>query len=99
MTEIIEKPIEDIDIEFPKNWNVIYHNDDVTPFAFVVLSLTSIFGYQMEDAINLTSKIQDEGKGVVGNYPKPIAEAKVNEVMEMNRNRGVNLEVTIEEEQ
>ena len=99
MTETIEKPIEDINIEFPKNWNVIYHNDNVTPFAYVVLSLASIFGYQMEDAIKFAEKIEDEGKGVVGNYPKPIAEAKMNEVLEMNRRRGVNLEVTIEEEQ
>lgn len=99
MTETIEKTIELVDIEPPKNWNVIYHNDDQTPFSFVVLSLVNIFGYEIDDAISLTNKIQDDGRGVVGNFPKPIAEEKVNEVMEMNHLCGMNLEATVEEEQ
>ena len=98
MTEVIEKTIEDIQIDLPKNWNVIFHNDDTTPFSYVVMTLINVFDHPVREAFNLTSKIQENGKGVVGNYPKPIAEEKVNEVMEMNRLQGFDLQVTLEEE-
>ncbi len=64
-------------IEMPGKYNVIMHNDDVTPMGFVVEILVGVYKKERTDAIELMLKIHNEGKGVAGTYPKSIAEAKL----------------------
>ena len=64
-------------VEPPSKYNIIMHNDDVTPMGFVVEVLVGVYKKERTDAIELMLRIHNEGKGVAGTYPKSIAEAKL----------------------
>jgi ATP-dependent Clp protease adaptor protein ClpS len=99
-TEIEVRPRIAIKPEYkePKNFNVIYINDDVTTFEFVVETLTSIFGYAREGAEALTMKVNDEESAVVATLPYEMAEQKGIEVTVLARSHGFPLQVKIESE-
>lgn len=82
----------------PKNFNIIYINDDVTTFEFVVETLTSIFGYAREGAEALTIRVHDENQAVVATLPYEMAEQKGIEVTVLARQHGFPLQVKIESE-
>jgi ATP-dependent Clp protease adaptor protein ClpS len=77
----------------PKNFNVVYLNDDVTTFEFVVETLTSIFGYAREGAEALTMRVNDENSAVVATLPYEMAEQKGIEVTVLARSHGFPLHV------
>ena len=84
-------------IELPGKYNVIMHNDDVTPMGFVVEVLVGIFKKERSDAIELMLKIHHEGKGVAGTYPKSIAESKLMLTREVAEKAGYDeFKVTME---
>ena len=82
----------------PKNFNVVYLNDDVTTFEFVVETLTSVFGYARDGAEALTVKVNDENSAVVATLPYEMAEQKGIEVTILARSHGFPLQVKIESE-
>ena len=82
----------------PKNFNVVYLNDDVTTFEFVVETLTSVFGYAREGAEALTNRVNDESSAVVATLPYEMAEQKGIEVTILARSHGFPLQVKIESE-
>ena len=85
-----------MDIEPPKDYKVIYLNDDVTTYESVIESLTNVFNYDEEDAHEKSLEIKDEGAGVVAVLPFEIAEQKGVEVLMSARNHGYPLEVKLE---
>lgn len=80
----------------PSLYKVIYVNDDVTTFEFVVSSLISIFNHTNEAAIELTKKVNDEGSAVVSVLPHELAEQKGVEATMLARNNGYPLQVRLE---
>jgi len=80
----------------PKDFNVIYLNDDVTTFEFVVETLTSIFGYGRDAAEILTKKVHDDEAAVVATLPYELAEQKGIEVTILARQHGFPLQVKVE---
>ncbi|MBC8553326.1 MAG: ATP-dependent Clp protease adaptor ClpS [Candidatus Brocadiales bacterium] len=87
---------EKIDIKPPKDFKVIYINDDATSFEFVIESLQEVFDYTYEDANSTAKKIHDEGTAVVAILPFEIAEQKGVEVLMEARQQGYPLEIKIE---
>jgi len=84
-------------VDLPGKYNVIMHNDDVTPMRFVVEVLVDVFKKERSDAIELMLKIHIEGKGVVGTYLKSIAEAKLAVTREISEKAGYDkFKVTME---
>ena len=71
-----ERVVEKTRIKEPRLWKVLFLNDDVTPFTYVIKVMMETFDKGREEAEILTCKIHNEGIGVVGIYPKSIAEAK-----------------------
>ena len=86
------------DIAEPRNYNVIYINDEVTTQEFVVETLTTIFNYARESAETLTMRVHEEGSAVVATFPYELAEQKGIEVTVLARNNGFPLQVKIEQE-
>lgn len=80
----------------PKDYNVVYFNDDVTTFEFVVETLTEIFGYGREAAESLTVRVHEEDSAIVATLPYEIAEQKGIEVTLLARNHGFPLQVKVE---
>lgn len=50
------------DIQEPKLYKVIMHNDDVTTMEFVVQVLVDVFHKSIEDASEIMMKIHTQGK-------------------------------------
>ena len=90
------KPREDI--EPPKNFKVIYLNDEVTTMEFVIQTLMEIFDYDFEGAAEVTRKIHEDGSAVVAVLPFELAEHKGVEVTIQARANGFPLLVKIEPE-
>ena len=84
-------------VEPPSKYNVIMHNDDVTPMGFVVEVLVGIFKKDRQDAVKLMLQIHHEGKGVAGTYVKSIAEEKLRLTREVSEKAGYDeFKVTME---
>ena len=97
-TGILEKIEEVIQVQEPKLFKVLLHNDDSTTFDFVILVLTQIFHRAVEDAVEVTKAIHVQGQGIAGSpYTKEIAEEKTIETIMFSRANGFPLTATYEE--
>jgi ATP-dependent Clp protease adaptor protein ClpS len=95
-TELKQNVRPVLNIEPPKDYKVIYLNDDVTTYEFVIESLTNVFDYDDEGAEHKALQINDEGASVVAILPFELAEQKGVEVLLSARNQGYPLEVKLE---
>lgn len=86
----------DLGLDAPKRFYVVMHNDDTTPFDFVIEVLMKLFGHTMETSSDLAGKIHQEGSAIVGMYYMEIAEQKVEETTRAARNNGFSLSTSIE---
>ena len=77
-------------------FNVIMHNDDVTPFDYVAFVMITVFGHQAEAAVELTLHIHHNGKAIVATLPMEEAYARVEAVDELNQKFGFLLQTTVE---
>ncbi len=68
---------EDTKTKQPPMYDVVIYNDDFTPAEFVVEVLQKFFSYDLQRGIALMITVHRSGKGVIGTYPKDVAETKV----------------------
>lgn len=87
---------EKIKIEEPSKYDVIFLNDEVTTYDFVIKVLKQIFHKTDEQAMALTKHIHDKGSGVVGTYLYEIAEQKGIETTVLARDEGFPLQVKVQ---
>ena len=99
-TDTIVKPRIDpkLDIKEPGMFRVIYINDETTTMEFVIETLISIFGMTDDEAVNITTRIHEEGSAVVAVMPYEIAEQNGIEVTILARSHGFPLQVKLESE-
>ena len=95
-TQSNNKSLVGTGLEEPRQYNVIFHNDDITPMDFVVNVIRTIFRKTDKDAENLMWKVHKEGQAVVGTYTLDIAASKANKVMRLARGENFPLNVTVE---
>ena len=95
-TDIVQNIKEIQNIEPPKDYKVIYVNDNVTTFEFVVESLVNVFEYDEVQADTKMFEIHESGSSVVAVLPFEIAEQKGVEVLLQAREQGYPLEVKLE---
>src|SRR5512143_3739123 len=69
----------------PSMYKVLMLNDDYTPMEFVVHVLERFFAKTHEDAVRIMLHVHHRGVGVCGVFTYEIAEAKVNQVMDLAR--------------
>jgi ATP-dependent Clp protease adaptor protein ClpS len=85
-------------IQEPKQWKVIFLNDNQTPIEFVIQLLTQIFRHTETTAKDITMQVHETGSGIAGVYSFEIAEAKAVEATGLARANGFPLQVKLEEE-
>lgn len=90
--------LERDELDEPKMYCVVLHNDDFTTQEFVVHILVNFFYKTQEDALRIMLKVHREGKARVGSYIKDIAETKVRLITSYSRQNNMPLLVTIEQE-
>ncbi len=88
----------DDDLQEPRQYKVLLHNDDYTSMEFVVLVLQKIFRKNLEEATQIMLAIHRDGIGLCGVYTHEIAETKVKQVSLLAREAGFPLRCTLEED-
>ena len=96
MSDTATKIKKQLDLKEPPLYKVIFINDDVTPMDFVINVLMSIFKHTIEEAQELTYKVDTEGSAIVAILPYEIAEQHGIEVTVLARNNNYPLQVKIE---
>ena len=83
----------------PRRYKVIIHNDDFTTMEFVVEVLKTVFYLSNEKAEELMLQVHHANKAVVGIYTYDIAVSKTNKAINMAREKGFPLRLTVEPEE
>ena len=81
----------------PSLYKVIFLNDDLTPFEFVIAVLMGFFQMEEGEAVEFANTVHTEGKGVAGTYTLEIASQKQSETVTAARDQGYPLRVLLEE--
>lgn len=89
---------ERVRIEEPRQYKVIFHNDDFTTMEFVTHVLQSVFGKPSDEAVMLMMKVHREGQAIVGLYSYDVAMTKAHQATAMARDEGFPLRITCEPE-
>ena len=84
------------DVQEPRLYNVLLHNDNYTTMEFVVLVLTSIFHHSQAAAMRIMLNVHEKGIGVAGTYPYEVAETKAQKVMQLAREQEYPLRCSVE---
>jgi ATP-dependent Clp protease adaptor protein ClpS len=93
---IIEKKSKTTNnVKEPGKFNVIVCNDNSTPMEFVIAMLISIFRHDERNAIELTLKIHNEEKAIVGTFTHEVAEQKQLDATNLARMNGWPLIIKI----
>jgi ATP-dependent Clp protease adaptor protein ClpS len=85
-------------VKKPPLFKVLLHNDDYTTMEFVVLVLTTVFNKVEVEAYRIMMAVHQQGIGIAGVYTHEIAEAKVDKVIQLARDKEFPLLCTMEEE-
>ena len=99
-TNTVTKEKLNLDVDLGKTYSLILHNDDTTPFDFVMFLLVKVFYKTTEEAITITMAVHNEGKRKVMQGQKEQLEKKQNDAMGMARQMGFNdFTITVEEDE
>lgn len=85
------------DLQEPRRFRVLLHNDDYTTMEFVIAVLREIFRKTEEEATAIMLSVHEKGMGQCGVYTHEIAETKVAQVHTRARRAGFPLKCTLEE--
>ena len=89
---------ERVMIEEPRQYKVVFHNDDFTTMEFVTEVLRQVFNKHADEAVTLMMKVHREGQAIVGIYSYDVAMTKAGRATAMARNEGYPLKITCEPE-
>lgn len=90
--------LDRVRIEEPRQYKVIFHNDDFTTMEFVTEVLRRVFNKPADEAVTLMMRVHREGQAVVGIYSYDVAMTKASMATTMARNEGFPLNITCEPE-
>jgi ATP-dependent Clp protease adaptor protein ClpS len=99
--DIVIEPVEETvaEEELESLWKVIVHNDDFTPYDFVIIILIRFFKLSTPDAESITWKAHHSGAALVQILPKSEAERRVGQAHFAASLEGYPLTFTIEPEE
>ena len=85
------------DLDEPKLYRVIMHNDHYTTMDFVIEVIIKVFNKPAAEATKIMLDIHHRGKGICGIFTYDIAATKVASVHQMARKREFPLKCSFEE--
>ena len=98
MTDIQTLTKEKIKLDEPGMYDVIFINDNITTMDFVIRVLKQIYNRTPEQAQNITTKIHQDGQGIVGSYVHEVAEQKGIETTLAARQENFPLQVKVKKQ-
>jgi ATP-dependent Clp protease adaptor protein ClpS len=88
----------DSETQLDPPYRVLIHNDDVTPFDFVIVVLRTVFYFSASEALLITTQAHFKGIAYVATLPHEEAKYRVGRAHSMARAAGYPLTFTIEPE-
>ncbi len=85
-------------LQRPRMWRVLLHNDDYTTQDFVVWVLETIFHKPPDEAFSVMGSVHQSGMGVAGIFTHDVAETKVKATERLAEEHEFPLLVTMEPE-
>jgi ATP-dependent Clp protease adaptor protein ClpS len=85
-------------LQQPRMWRVLLHNDDYTTQDFVVWVLESVFHKSRADAFAIMMSVHQSGLGVAGVFTHEVAETKLKATLRLAEQHEFPLLVTMEPE-
>ena len=98
MADIQTLTKEKIKLDEPGMYDVIFLNDNITTMEFVIRVLKQIYNKTTEQAHNITTKIHQDGQGIVGSYVHEVAEQKGIETTLAARQENFPLQVKVKKQ-
>ncbi|WP_320008383.1 ATP-dependent Clp protease adapter ClpS [Maridesulfovibrio sp.] len=89
--------LQEDELQEPRKFRVLLHNDDYTSMEFVVAVLMQVFRKTEEESTQIMLKVHNDGVGVCGVYTAEVAETRVEMVKQLAQQAGYPLKCTIEE--
>lgn len=86
----------DLKLEKPKLYNIIFYNDPITTTSFVIEILKKVYKKTTHNAEEITNFIHFIGEGIVATYPYEIAEQKIIETKKIIKSKGYPLKINFE---
>jgi ATP-dependent Clp protease adaptor protein ClpS len=86
----------DEQVDHPKLWRVLLHNDDFTTQEFVVWVLETVFNMPHAQAVAVMMHVHEAGIGVAGLFTRDVAETKVKTTRSLAEQHEYPLLVTLE---
>ena len=83
----------DLKLEKPKLYNIIFYNDPITTTSFVIEILKKVYKKTTHNAEEITNFIHFIGEGIVATYPYEIAEQKIIETKKIIKSKGYPLKI------
>jgi ATP-dependent Clp protease adaptor protein ClpS len=83
-------------VQEPPLYRVLLLNDHYTTMEFVVMVLEQVFHKTEDQATQIMIAVHKAGKGLVGLYPREVAETKVAIVVHLARKEGFPLQCVME---
>ena len=85
-------------VQRPRMWRVLLHNDDYTTQDFVVWVLETVFHKGHAEAFAIMMSVHQSGLGVAGVFTHEVAETKVKATQHLAEQHEFPLLVTMEPE-
>ncbi len=88
----------DTELQRPRMWKVLLHNDDYTTQEFVVWVLETVFHKPRGEAYAIMMNVHRSGLGIAGVYTHDVASTKVTSTKHLAEQHEYPLLVTMESE-
>lgn len=95
---VVIEPQSDQQVDRPRMWRVLLHNDDYTTQDFVVWVLETIFNKELSEAFDIMMSVHRTGMGIAGVYTYDVAQTKVKTTRQLAEEHEFPLLVTMEAE-
>jgi ATP-dependent Clp protease adaptor protein ClpS len=95
---VVIEPQSDQQVDRPRMWRVLLHNDDYTTQDFVVWVLETIFNKELSEAFDIMMSVHRTGMGIAGVYTYDVAQTKVKTTKQLAEEHEFPLLVTMEAE-
>jgi ATP-dependent Clp protease adaptor protein ClpS len=95
---VVIEPQSDQQVDHPRMWRVLLHNDDYTTQDFVVWVLETIFNKELGEAFDIMMSVHRTGMGIAGVYTYDVAQTKVKTTKQLAEEHEFPLLVTMEAE-
>jgi ATP-dependent Clp protease adaptor protein ClpS len=92
----VTRPVVRPETDLEPPYRVLLHNDDVTPYEFVIVVLLTVFALSDELAEHITWEAHHRGVAPVVTRPRSEAEALVAKAHNLARSHGYPLTLSIE---